>query len=254
MFFEGHHSALSDFCIITHNAPTVDFPLHLHQALELYLVTEGSVLAEVDGEQYLLQKNQAVLVFPYQRHSYKIIDNAEHLDCIFSPDFASEFYRDKNQLCPTNNKFDFNAEMVPATDDYLLKKSFIYLMLSAFNKNTNYRSFTMNGKNDLLCTILIYISNNFTGKCTLKEISEHVGYDYAYISKFFKKETNLSLHGYVNLLRIGKAKSMLLSENLPMHIIAERCGFNCARSFNREFLKIEGISPSSFKSKNQQSN
>ena len=250
MFFEGHHSALSDFCIITHDAPTVDFPLHLHQALELYLVTSGRVLAEIDGQEYILEKNQAVLVFPYQRHSYKILQRAEHLDCIFSPDFAPEFYRDKQQVCPTNNKFEFDINLIPTKDEYLLKKSFIYLMLNEFNKNTNYRDFTMNGKNDLLCSILIYISNNFAGKCTLKEISEYVGYDYAYISKFFKRETNLSLHGYVNLLRIGKAKNILQTQNLPMHIIAERCGFTCVRSFNREFLKIEGITPSAFKNSN----
>lgn len=247
MFFESKHSAISDFCIIQRPEVTTDFPLHLHQAMELYVVFEGKVEVTIEDKKYLLEKDRAVLVFPYQRHSYKIIEKTTHVDCLFSIDFAPEFYRDKDNLCPQDNSFDFDHTLIPNSDDYLAKKYFVYLALHQFEKSAKYEQSFISDKNDLLCKILLYVSQNFSSECTLKQVSEHVGYDYAYVSKFFKKETKRSLHSYVNDLRIEKAKNQLLYQNLPVYLIAEKCGFKCLRTFNREFRKQVGQTPLQFK-------
>lgn len=247
MFFESQHSAISDVCILHSPTKTEGFPTHLHQAFEFYAVKEGKVLVKIENKSYTLTKDQAVLVFPYQRHSYEVLESAMHVACLFSLDFAPEFYRNKQNLQPKDNSFYLSPKIIFPEEDYLLKKAFIYTVLSEFERGAKYEESEINGKNALLCKILIFLSQNFDSDCSLKAVSKYLDYDYAYISKFFKRETKTSIHSYVNSLRIGKAKSMLLSEDLPIYIIAEKCGFSCLRSFNREFIKQVGVSPTRFK-------
>lgn len=52
-------------------AQNINFPLHLHQAVEIVLVAEGDIAVEVAGENHVLCKNNVAVIFPGQLHSYR---------------------------------------------------------------------------------------------------------------------------------------------------------------------------------------
>jgi AraC-like DNA-binding protein len=231
MLFETKHSARVDLCHIDPPAITDGFPLHLHEMLEAYLVTKGEVRVTVDDDVYLLGEGEGVLVFPYQRHSYKVIEDAEILCCLFSPDFAPAYTKDKGKLLPQNARFSFPAARLPMRDGYLAKKAFVYDLLSTFDENREYIPRKMDGQSSLISRILIYLSENLAGDCSLHGVAEKVGYEYTYLSKYFKRMTGVSLHAYTDALRIARAKDLLTAEpRLPVHLIGERCGYPSHRT------------------------
>lgn len=248
MLFETKHSARTDFCRIDPPCRTSGFPLHLHEVLECYLVTRGQVRVTVDDAAYLLGEGEGVLVFPYQRHSYEAVGEAENLCCLFSADFAPAYTKDKGKLLPTDHRFRFSVTRLPERGGYLAGKAFVYDLLSTFDEGREYVPRKMDGQNALISRILIYLSENLAGDCTLQSVAREVGYEYTYLSKYFKRMTGVSLHSYTDALRIARAKDLLVSEpHTPVHLVGERCGYPSHRTFDRAFLRAEGCSPVSYR-------
>ena len=55
----------------------------------------------------------------------------------------------------------------------------------------------------------------------------------------------------VNDYRINEAKSLLLNTDLPMTSIIYEVGFHTKSNFNREFLRVTGMTPSTFRERNR---
>lgn len=243
MFFEGHHSTERNYFYFNVTKNTKEFPLHIHRAFECYSVISGRATAIINGIEYFVCAGESVLVFPYQRHEYKTEPNTATEVCIFSPDLVGS-YKEGSHTVPESNKFNYVPDgNIP--DSLLLKKAHCYKILGIFDKNAKYTD-KVSGEDDLLSSILSFISSNYSSECTLETVSRHVGYDYSYISKFFKRMTGTNFKNYINGLRISEACRLLEEEKLSIQDIAEAAGFKCTRTFNREFLKVTGTTPSTY--------
>ncbi len=244
MFFESHRSRDREHFFVSKERKGPGFPLHIHRAFECYAVKNGSVTATINDTEYLLTAGDAVLVFPYQRHEYKKSADAETWVCIFSPDLVGSFDK-RRALTPVSNKFKFDPNE-EAPDSLMLKKALCYKICGIFDKTSEYTE-KNSEKDDLLSKILYFISENYKTECKLEEASRYVGYDYSYISKFFKRMTGQSYKSYVNGLRIGEACRLLCETNMQIDEISEKCGFNTTRTFNREFLIVTGKTPREYR-------
>lgn len=78
-------------------------------------------------------------------------------------------------------------------------------------------------------------------------MAKDIGISYSYMRKIVYELTGKSLIDYINLLRIEKAKRLLLETKLNMKQIAAEVGYYNVQSFNRFFRKYEGMPPSSYK-------
>lgn len=68
-----------------------------------------------------------------------------------------------------------------------------------------------------------------------------------YLSSLFKKEMGIGFSDYVNMLRIRKAKELLLETHMKNYEIADRVGFQDESYFSRIFKKSTGMRPSEYK-------
>lgn len=105
----------------------------------------------------------------------------------------------------------------------------------------------------LLQTIISYIHTNFAQPLTLEIIGNEVGISRWYLSKFFKKETGLSIIDYINQYRCSRALVLLLKSDYPISKISEMCGFSSLEYFSKVYAKQYGHPPSrerDLKSKN----
>jgi AraC-like DNA-binding protein len=67
----------------------------------------------------------------------------------------------------------------------------------------------------------------------------------AYFSRFFKNIVGISFAKYLNCVKIEKAVELLHTENnYQMTEIADLCGFQTIRNFNRIFKEFTGFTPS----------
>jgi len=93
---------------------------------------------------------------------------------------------------------------------------------------------------------LIYITQNYTNKLSLENVSSRVYLNKNYFSELFKKETGLSFNDYINQLRIQKACDLLISKQYTISQVALMTGFSDQNYFSKIFKKIVGKSPKSY--------
>jgi transcriptional regulator GlxA family with amidase domain len=67
----------------------------------------------------------------------------------------------------------------------------------------------------------------------------------------FKRHTRMTMVGYINRLRIGRACSMLIDSAMPIAIIAAEVGFTNLSLFNRQFARAKGDTPSNFRKRHR---
>ncbi|ADZ82955.1 AraC family transcriptional regulator [Cellulosilyticum lentocellum] len=101
--------------------------------------------------------------------------------------------------------------------------------------------------NNKVDKIIKYISAHYTEDLTLTSIAEQFYISPFYLSKIFKKSTNLSIIEYINSLRIRNAKELLESSSTKIADIAELVGFSSSSHFSRTFKLVTGLSPQQYK-------
>ena len=246
MIFEKKHSLLENEFSVS-RGKAITFHPHLHRAFECFLQISGQTVINIDGARYELKAKDAVLIFPFQLHSYEAVEQGEHRIIFFSPEMVSEFSKRTDKHKPDNNLFSFSLQSDPCLDNAYLKKAFCYQLCGEFDRGREYVSSDNELDESIIRSLLLYVEAHYLGECSLKAAASEIGYDYAYISKFFKRKVGLSFKTYVNTMRVGEGKRLLLSSSLGIFEISEACGFTCPRTFNREFLSIVGISPSEYR-------
>jgi len=101
--------------------------------------------------------------------------------------------------------------------------------------------------NQTLNTILLYISYHYKNDVSNETLANLVGYHPYYLNKLFNKNTGQTLHQYLISYRLEIAEQMLKTTDISVSTIAEECGFSSIISFETNFKKKNGITPSEFR-------
>ena len=101
--------------------------------------------------------------------------------------------------------------------------------------------------NNKVDKIIKYICKHYTEDLTLTSIAEQFYISPFYLSKIFKRSTNLSIVEYINSLRIKQAKELLETSSTKIAEIAEIVGFSSSSHFSRTFKLVTGLSPQQYK-------
>ena len=92
-----------------------------------------------------------------------------------------------------------------------------------------------------------YIRENFNSHLTNKDIADKFGYNRNYISSLVKLATGVTLHKYLQNIRIEKAIEYLEHSDRSISEIAELCGFYDIYHFSKVFKSAMGKSPSEYR-------
>jgi len=90
---------------------------------------------------------------------------------------------------------------------------------------------------------ILFIQNNMHRPLTIQEISKTAGLSPNYCCQLFKHYTHTTMHRYLNLIRIQKAKLLIDKAELNFSQIADVVGFSSIHLFSRIFKKMEGVPP-----------
>ena len=249
MFYQFEHINSPEHFVIEKTS-NFSFPIHIHQCFEIIILNDGHMNVTIDNKTYLLEKNDSILIFPNQLHSLDST-KSEHTLCIFSPTLVANFY--KHNWVPTDNKMLFSMPQSANISNLFLKQALVYNICGNFETERTYVEREHSSTNEWLISLFIFINKNYKHSCKLKDAVVNLGYDYSYISKQFKQHLGISYNQYVNLLRIQDAQTLLTSTNKSITQIADECGYNSLRSFNRKFIEIVGITPTDYRIKQSKS-
>ena len=105
---------------------------------------------------------------------------------------------------------------------------------------THYLASTMNG-------VLLHIQNNVTTRLYEADLARLSGLSTSAFSRRFRKHTGQNFVHYVNRLRVDLACQLLIQDRLSVTAICYETGFNNVSNFNRQFLALRAMSPSSYR-------
>jgi len=99
-------------------------------------------------------------------------------------------------------------------------------------------------------TIEEYISQNLRQPLSLESVCSHIGISQTYLSRLFRKYTNMSFNKYVTLHRIEEAKKLIDTySNILVHDVAYAVGYDNPSYFSRVFREVVGVTPTEYASK-----
>lgn len=250
MLYQHEHIGVPEYLTIEKNQ-NFSFPPHIHQCFEIIVVREGRMDVTVDSTRYQLQKDEAVLVFPHQVHALQSVES-EHMLCIFSPEIVKAFSTKLLNKQPESNKFRLDQSILTLFDSLadntsdIFRKGVLYLICAAFDKNATYKRQDAS-KQSLLHKIFVFVETSFAGDCSLTTLAEELGYNYAYLSRYFKSIVGVSFNTYVNNYRLNHACYLLKNTSSSIIQCAFDSGFVSLRSFNRNFKQQFQITPMEYR-------
>ncbi|WP_412761625.1 helix-turn-helix domain-containing protein [Paenibacillus chibensis] len=93
-----------------------------------------------------------------------------------------------------------------------------------------------------------YMSAQYAHPVSIEQMCESLGYNRAYLSRIFKKETGMSPVTYLLKLRIDKSRQLLRERpELSIEQVAASVGMTDALYFSRQFKRLCGHSPSHYR-------
>ena len=100
---------------------------------------------------------------------------------------------------------------------------------------------------DLVAAAQRWLSKNFANQCRVADIAASVGVSDRTLTRHFKKQFGITLHAYLQNLRIEHAKTLLTETDLVVSKIAERVGYDDVTFFKRIFRRQIGMTPTAFR-------
>lgn len=91
-----------------------------------------------------------------------------------------------------------------------------------------------------------FLVKNFATSIRLEEVSTLVGLTPTAFCRYFKERTKKNFVEYLNEMRIGYSKKLLLENKMKISTISGEVGFPNLSNFISQFKKVTGMSPSQF--------
>ncbi len=88
-----------------------------------------------------------------------------------------------------------------------------------------------------------YVMAKFKTQIVLEEAADLLNMTTTSFCRYFKPRANKTFTKFVNEVRIGHARKMLLEDNFNIAQIGYECGFNTLSNFNRQFKSVTKMSP-----------
>lgn len=252
ILYEHQHSAKKDY--FKSGRTPRPFSAHFHQSYEYITVVKGRVTISLNGQNFILDPGDCMLILPRQIHAmYGFDENEIAVDVsIFSTDYLPDLPMLAKDVRPRYPILD--RALCPPTAECLreLKDSKFYLKSRIYELAAVYLSgdewTDSNLEPDVLAERFIdYITTHFTEPLTLRGVACELGYNYSYLSHTLNRILGVSFSSLVSEYRMTLACRLLAETDMSIIGIGEECGCNSLRSFNRNFKLFTGLTPREYR-------
>ncbi len=250
--------------------------LHWHSEIEMLYVKNGAISVTVEERKYVLNRGDIIFIEPEKIHTVSpFLLPLEYDAAVFSASalsLNSEHFFGRDIIMPLiNGGSEFSGIIDSSFKDYekLLSQAEILLnkessKAAVFAALIGIISIIYDGgyikkssgqiskySHDIK-KCLEYISENYSRKIKLSELSDLIHVSENYFCGYFKKFTGITPFEQINETRVKKAAALLSDSDLTVSEIAVKCGFENLSYFTRKFKSIIGCTPIDYrKAKNR---
>lgn len=259
---------------VTQEGIPTRFQSHWHNDAEFSLALKDGCHYKISDNDYVLEKDDIILIWPRELHS--IVHIPENGSLLVQ--FSSSIIENNHDLISATS-FLYNCHVIRAKKEPELAgivKDCLYKVKEINNKNQYFREtkckisiyemllqigeYTIKEKREQLGqkyysdtawnyirTACAYISDHATENITQAEVASQTGLSPYYFSKLFKEYTQMSFPAYLSGIRVQNAIALLTDNSLSITDCAFMSGFQSTTTFNKCFLEITGCSPREYR-------
>lgn len=244
---------------------------HYHNNFEIIFVTKGTSTFLIENKKIKAKKNSLVLLSNLENHSMTI-DETPYERYVVSVDnllkinlLPSEIYIKILQNRPKDFPYIFeftneDADVIVNILKLLLKEEssknysehlsnllINQLLIMVFRSNPVFFKNTKTEFEKTIYDIQDYINENYMEDINLDAIENKFYINKYEVSRNFKKITGYNFKTYLILVRLSKAKDLLVNSNLTIAEISDRIGYGSESLFVRMFKKYENTTPTKYR-------
>ncbi len=136
------------------------------------------------------------------------------------------------------------VEEISVQDSYARERASLYLKLGLFEI---LRRCERGRHRSIADRVVAYLHEHYAEEVTNEELGRIFRHAPCYLSRAVKARFGVSLHRYLMRLRMDAGTRLLLSSDLSVSEIAERCGFYSGAHFSAAYKKMTGLSPTEYR-------
>lgn len=248
---------------------SVNFPhRHFHLCYELIAVLEGRVRLRINETEYLLSAGQLALIGAFEEHDIEVLSRAyrRYILTLDPPSFERAI-NDPRLISVFKTRPEGFTHCFPLPPDGAA------LLQSMLEEQQHADAFSPALIADAMRRFLIqlyrqaparfpsgektvspellaaqeYIDAHYAEELRIAAVAQAFHLSPCYFSHAFKALTGYSPKRYLLLLRLSRAKELLIHTDLPVAEIALRCGFASSGSLIRAFRQELRITPNQYR-------
>lgn len=260
-FLNQHLSKLQTEFILIDYGPCPDWSRGEHRRRRdtMYLITEGQGKITINGQEFFPKKNDMVLL---PKNSIVSL-YSENETCYTK--YWCEFFMHFNGISLFDViKFPYVVSlddisyprqlmdrlinlhlMTDTASAFMLKATLLELMsifLSSSTESTNIvKTDAFRDK------IKKYIDDNITDSLDVKKLADEMSFNEKYFISLFKRHFSTTPAKYIKMIRLEKAKQLLLYTDDKAVYIVNKIGYSNIQKFSRDFKEYTGFTPTQFR-------
>ena len=253
---------------------------HFHPEYQLSYILEGRGTRFVGDHVHTFEAGDLVLVGPNLPHLWRSEEeyfdsqndlNTRALVIYFDHELLSasllekvEFHSVKKLVNQSNRGIEFSGKTKFLTSEFLheigSKKGFdriiaLYEIINVLAQSADHQLLSSPGYsnsfkgNDAenMRRVYDYVMKNYRQTISLEVIAQQLNMTTTSFCRYFKPRANKTFTKFVNEIRIGQARKLLLEDNFNIAEISYQCGFNSLSNFNRQFKLISNMNPNEYR-------
>jgi len=230
---------------------------HLHRHMELVYLTRGAGMAVADQWSGRLEPGDVYLAFPNQIHFFEDIP-ARGFVFIVLPDLfpdLEDIFSNRLPRCPVIRKKFLPPDLPQRLEticrcansgdrlEQVMARGYMQALLAQLLQHMELAE--AGGNQDSVKRVLLFCSEHYRQPITLEQAARRLHLSGDYISHLFTHRIGIHFPDFINDLRVEHVCS-LLTPGCSVTEVAYESGFSSIRSFNRNFRRRMGTSPSEY--------
>ncbi|MBQ8309601.1 MAG: helix-turn-helix transcriptional regulator [Clostridia bacterium] len=262
----------AEFFVQSNEPNTVACTAHIHNAVELLYIKEGSYTVVLDSREYgvgvgdliLFCSNSIHYVFAQKSpvNQYYVIKIPPAFLLEFSKqDIGVEYIMrfalnregqkniwkqdelEQSEILPILKQLIKEHESQNYATEIAIRLKIMELLLAILRENRYHSDLPSNQTVELVYHIMLYIRNNYAEDIDEKKLAQSFGMSYSHFSRSFKRVAGMTFRKYLNITRIHKAEQILCTSRESITEIAMKCGYNSPSYFINVYRTITGKTP-----------
>jgi AraC-like DNA-binding protein len=277
-FSYGEENSAFYFNRTSHSTPSYK-QNHTHDNFEIYYLLSGERVYSIRKKSYVVVPGCLIFVKSHVAHHSGEHQSPGHERVIinFHKSFLTpllgsldfNLFTVFDEECPiwiynTEQKLQLESQLQKIEQEcktnqlghqYQLRSLLVEFMLMSQRLNRHHfhgvKEWQDGSLEEKISNAINFIHQNYFTPLTLVSLSEHFSLSPSYMSRSFKKVTGFTFIGYLQVVRIQRAKKLLLDTNHKIIYIAESAGFDSIAHFGRVFKAMEKCTPREYRHLNQ---